>query len=154
MPFSTLEDNCTYVPQVDSKQTPYPFIVGNLKDMDPELHDWGSAEHDYDYYNVTLDLKDILSPEELEEVSTKTLFSTVKDYIGTAATSAIAPDVATTKDTPYVAKSADTPDAVATALVVAADKHNVVASTDVPDVVTSTNTLEDVKSTEEEVIDI
>lgn len=162
MPFSTLEDNCTYVPQVDSKETPYPFIVGNLKDMDPELHDWVSAEHDYDYYNVTLDLKDILSPEELEEVSTKTLFSTVKDYIGTAATSAIAPDVATTKDTPDVtssdtpdvAKSADTPDAVATALVVAADKHNVVASTDVPDVVTSTNTLEDVKSTEEEVIDI
>ena len=124
MPFSTLEDNCTYVPQVDSKQTPYPFIVGNLKDMDPELHDWVSAEHDYDYYNVTLDLKDILSPEELEEVSTKTLFSTVKDYIGTAivATSTIAPDVATTKntpdvtssDTPDVAKSADTPDAVAT----------------------------------------
>jgi len=148
MPFSTLEDNCTYVPQVDSKQTPYPFIVGNLKDMDPELHDWVSAEHDYDYYNVTLDLKDILSPEELEEASTKTLFSTVKDYMGTAivATSAIAPDVATTKDdTSDVAKSADTPDAIATALVV--------ASTDVHDVVTSTNTLEDVKSTEE-VIDI
>lgn len=80
IPFSTLEDNCTYIPQVETKQTPYPFIVGNVSDMNPELFDWVSAEHSYDYYNVTLDLKDILTPAELEEASAKTLFSIVKDY--------------------------------------------------------------------------
>jgi len=160
MPFSTLEDNCTYVPQVETKQTPYPFIVGNVKDMDPELYDWVSAERDYDYYNLTLDLKDILSPEELEEACAKSLFSRVKDYIGTDnndkegddAAAAVAspdnPDVATSTTVHNVAKSAYTTDAVATAGVVSAISPNFVAADDAPDV-TSRNALEDMHTSEE-----
>merc|ERR1712151_623609 len=125
MPFSTLEDNCTYVPQVETKQTPYPFIVGNVKDMDPELYDWVSAERDYDYYNLTLDLKDILSPEELEEAYAKSLFSRVKDYIGTDNND----------------KEGDAAAAVSTAGAVSAISPNFVAADDAPDV-TSRNALE------------
>merc|ERR1712232_368638 len=135
MPFSTLEDNCTYVPQVETKQTPYPFIVGNVKDMDPELYDWVSAERDYDYYNLTLDLKDILSPEEFEEACAKSLFSRVKDYIGTDNNDKEGDDAAAAVASP------DNPD-VATAGVVSAISPNFVAADDAPDV-TSRNALED-----------
>merc|ERR1712228_131842 len=60
-----LEDYCGYVPEVETELAPYPFIVGDIKDMDDELFDWLSDEHPCDYYNVTLDLQDILSPTEL-----------------------------------------------------------------------------------------
>merc|ERR1719277_972665 len=101
--------------------------------MDPDLFDWVSAEHDYDYYNLTLDLKDILTVEELEEASHKTLFSIVKDYMGddndddgddVAASpvkpdvviiSADAPDLVITKDAPDAFTSSDAPDVVASA---------------------------------------
>merc|ERR1712151_52924 len=111
------------------------------------LYDWVSAERDYDYYNLTLDLKDILSPEELEEACAKSLFSRVKDYIGTDnndkegddAAAAVAspdnPDVATSTTVHNVAKSAYTTDAVAIS-------PNFVAADDAPDV-TSRNALED-----------
>ena len=126
MPFSTLEDNCTYVPQVETKQTPFPFIVGDVTGMNPELFDWVSAEHSHDYYNVTLDLKDILTPAELEETSSKALFSIVKSYTDGVdidndggshsiaenpdMNSPVTPDVDVSQDTLKVVDSTEDPD--------------------------------------------
>lgn len=78
--FTDIEDRCAFVPEVYSDYSPYPLIVGYIKDMDDELFDWASDEHPYDYYNVTLDLKDILSAAEYEEASTRNIFSLVKDW--------------------------------------------------------------------------
>ena len=78
--YSSLEDRAGFVPEVATDEAPYPFIVGNITEMDDELFDWAPDEHTYDYYNVTKDLDYLLSPAEFEEASTKLLFSLVKDW--------------------------------------------------------------------------
>ena len=56
------------------------FIVGDITEMDDELFDWAPDEQSYDYFNLTKDLNDILSPSAYEEASAKMLFSLVKDW--------------------------------------------------------------------------
>ena len=78
--YSSLEDRAGFVPEVATDEAPYPFIVGDVTEMDDDLFDWAPDERTYDYYDVTKDLDDILSPTEFDEASTKLLFSSVKDW--------------------------------------------------------------------------
>jgi len=77
--FSDVEARSTYIAQVLSPEFPYPLIICNCSDIDDELFDWESHKP-YDYYNVTLDVIDILNVDNNSIELEKNVFSIVKHW--------------------------------------------------------------------------
>lgn len=74
--FSEVESRSTYIPQVFSTEFPYPLIACDCSGIDDELFDWES-DKSYEYYNITLDVKNILNKNNSIELG-KSVFSIVK----------------------------------------------------------------------------
>lgn len=76
MPFSTLDTQSGYIPEVRSLEIPYPLVACDLKSFDHDLFEWRNPELPYSFYDMTVDVRSILS-ERNEKVDTSLIFSPI-----------------------------------------------------------------------------
>eukprot|EP00587_Corethron_hystrix_P000893 CAMPEP_0113301106 /NCGR_PEP_ID=MMETSP0010_2-20120614/2474_1 /TAXON_ID=216773 ORGANISM="Corethron hystrix, Strain 308" /NCGR_SAMPLE_ID=MMETSP0010_2 /ASSEMBLY_ACC=CAM_ASM_000155 /LENGTH=1064 /DNA_ID=CAMNT_0000154675 /DNA_START=1736 /DNA_END=4930 /DNA_ORIENTATION=+ /assembly_acc=CAM_ASM_000155 len=65
--FSNLDSKCVYIPQANSAYFSYPLLACDVRNIDEDLLEWNNPYHCYSYYNLTLDLKEMLGQKKVND---------------------------------------------------------------------------------------